>query len=643
MADWILDFTSLGGTHYRVAISGCSGNVGLIGSVDAFVTQEEDSDDIFTPVRLQSGYIRIADNGKDARNNSYNWDAIIPASETSHPVTLYDYDNHDQVKFRGYVTPQTYGGQWHEYAQIREIPVMCQLSALQSFNFEPEQEDTVNFGYLLYKIFSKAGTWGYFHFQGGYVITELLYKRVMTANLFDTDDNGNLTSKYSALGLLEEICKFWGWSCRTFGEDVYFYCPDEQQSWAYIDLRGLGDIGEDLSPNWGTEQWESDGECFNEPANNDNQILYYRGIRKATVRASVNPKPSILNLNFDDVEEAINAETSSVDSVKQGDTYYFDKYGLADGYENEDYSVALQWDQGDIRARFYLHDEYTGDIRFKHNYNWKCFLFVNDGGDAYAARFTLKRSLSLEHCVIDIQGATESVSNGSMTCRLRIGSYYWDGGSWTTTPSTFLIRFGNEETPIEGGGSGVIICNRPLGSSLPAYEGHGIPIYSSMSGEFVFDIVTVSTTGEVGQRVVRLTSFGISTKRFYGYSENVSRSENTYTANAGIYSDDKEVSTIFATDNGNQFGLGLLLNPDGSYCTEVTCDGLQQRPEQFLADRMARWGNHVRRSLALNLRTDQIPDISPLYYILAEEMSLYPLSISHQWADDITILGLYEV
>jgi hypothetical protein len=70
MADWILDFTSLGGTHYRVAISGCSGNVGLIGSVDAFVTQEEDSDDIFTPVRLQSGYIRIADNGKDARNNS---------------------------------------------------------------------------------------------------------------------------------------------------------------------------------------------------------------------------------------------------------------------------------------------------------------------------------------------------------------------------------------------------------------------------------------------------------------------------------------------------------------------------------------------------------------------------------------------
>jgi hypothetical protein len=164
-----------------------------------------------------------------------------------------------------------------------------------------------------------------------------------------------------------------------------------------------------------------------------------------------------------------------------------------------------------------------------------------------------------------------------------------------------------------------------------------------MSGEFVFDIVTVSTTGEVGQRVVRLTSFEISTKRFYGYSENVSRSENTYTANAGIYSDDKEVSTIFATDNGNQFGLGLLLNPDGSYCTEVTCDGLQQRPEQFLADRMARWGNHVRRSLALNLRTDQIPDISPLYYILAEEMSLYPLSISHQWADDITILGLYEV
>lgn len=639
MADWTLDFTSLRGNHYQVAISGLSGNVGLTGSADTFVTQEDDSDDIFTPIRLQSGYIRIA----DTQNSNYNWNAIIPTNETSCPVTLYDTSHNNQVKFRGYVTPQTYGGQWHEYAQIREIPVMCQLSALQSFNFEPEQEDTVNFGYLLYKIFSKAGTWGYFFFQGSYVITEILYKRVMMANLFDTDDNGNLTSRYSALSLLEEICKFWGWSCRTFGEDVYFYCPDEQQSWAYIDLRGLGDIGDDRSPNWGTKQWESDGDCFNEPANNDNQILYYRGIRKATVRASVNPKPSILNLNFDAIEEAINAETTSVDSVKQGDTYYFNKYGLADGYENEDFSVSLQWDQSDIRAQFRLHDEYTGDIRFKHNYNWKCFLSVNDGDDAYAARFKLKRSLSLEHCVIDIQGATESVSNGSMTCRLRIGSYYWDGGTWTTTPSTFLIRFGNEENPLEEEGAGVIISNRPLNSSLPAYEGHGIPIYSSMSGEFVFDIVTVLASGEVGQRVVWLTSFEISIKRFYGYSENVSRSENTYTANAGIYSDDKAVDTIFATDNGNQFGLGLLLNPDGSYCTEVTCDGQQQRPEQFLANRMARWGNHVRRSLALNLRTDQIPDISPLYYILAEGMGLYPLSISHQWADDITSLGLYEV
>lgn len=643
MAVWSLNFVSVGGIEYKVEVDGCSSAVNLIGSVEAFVTQEDDSEDVFVPVRLQSGYLRIVDNGKDADNNAFNWQGIIPSNETSRPITLTDEDN-NSVMWRGFVAPQSYGGQWKEYAQVREIPVMCQLSALQGFEFTPLQDEIVNFGRLLFEIFSKAGTWGKFYFQGSHILTEILYKRVNMTNLYDKDDNGQYVARYNALALLEEICKFWGWSCRTYGSDVYFYTPDVQQPWVSTYLSEFNRIAQDLLPNYSTESWQSDSTSATVFANNDNQILYLRGIRKASVHASVNPQPSILQVDFGEIEDAINAESNTVESVKRNDTYYFHKWGLADGYENQDYQVLLYWTQADIRAQFYLYDEYTGNLNYKHNYNWKCFLKINDGNDTYAARFKSKHPVSLEHCVVTINASTVSVSNGYMICRLRIGSFYWDGSGWVSSPSTFNIPFGNEETPLTEEGSGSIFSNRVLNSNRPPYEGHGIPIGSgAISGDFVFDIVSVYTNDVAGQRVVDLTSFEISTVRYYGYSENASRSENTYTVNGGIFSEEASVETIFATDNGNNFGLGLIMNPDGSYCTEVTCDDRQERPEYFLAWRMAMVGNHVRKSLRLNLRTTHINEITPLYYLTADGMYLYPFGISHQWADDITTLALYEI
>jgi hypothetical protein len=73
---WQVKFKSLrAGTDYTVNIydAAYSGNpIPLKGGAEPFITQEDDDEDMFLPIRTQSGYIRIVDDGKDANGNSFN-------------------------------------------------------------------------------------------------------------------------------------------------------------------------------------------------------------------------------------------------------------------------------------------------------------------------------------------------------------------------------------------------------------------------------------------------------------------------------------------------------------------------------------------------------------------------------------------
>ena len=69
--NYSITFKSLrAGTVYTLNIGGGSGAaVPLKGGAQPFVTQEDDSDDQFAPIRTQSGYIRIIDDARDANGN----------------------------------------------------------------------------------------------------------------------------------------------------------------------------------------------------------------------------------------------------------------------------------------------------------------------------------------------------------------------------------------------------------------------------------------------------------------------------------------------------------------------------------------------------------------------------------------------
>ena len=79
-------FASIGDIQYMIYIyERTSGNlVTLIGADEPFETQEKDSDDIFTPIREQTGYIRVIDD-----SGGTLLEQIMPSNNTEKLVRVY--------------------------------------------------------------------------------------------------------------------------------------------------------------------------------------------------------------------------------------------------------------------------------------------------------------------------------------------------------------------------------------------------------------------------------------------------------------------------------------------------------------------------------------------------------------------------
>ena len=96
MAYWTIPFQSVNGTDYVVRILGADEDTELIGSAEPITTQEDDNDDLFTPVRTQSGYVRFVDETGDTLRK------ILPSSSLARYVELI---RGGAIVWQGYIKP----------------------------------------------------------------------------------------------------------------------------------------------------------------------------------------------------------------------------------------------------------------------------------------------------------------------------------------------------------------------------------------------------------------------------------------------------------------------------------------------------------------------------------------------------------
>ena len=154
---WQIPFKSLrSGETFTVNIhdANYSGTpITLKGGADPFSTQEDDDDDLFTPIRTQSGYIRIVDDGFAADGSTpYNWKDLLPLTDTDRPVTLTNAGG--TIVWQGFMQAQNFGGVLYGNPQEREYPVQCALTVTECNDIDVTNHELRNFAYLLNAIIS---------------------------------------------------------------------------------------------------------------------------------------------------------------------------------------------------------------------------------------------------------------------------------------------------------------------------------------------------------------------------------------------------------------------------------------------------------------------------------------------------------
>ena len=88
------------------------------------------------------------------------------------------------------------------------------------------------------------------------------------------------------------------------------------------------------------------------------------------------------------------------------------------------------------------------------------------------------------------------------------------------------------------------------------------------------------------------------------------------------------------------------MNIDGSYLIGADFGGTDpERPEQHLANRVTSYWASSKRGASTEMRSDsqKVSGITPRHKVTLDGTTFYPISISHNWRDDVTALNLIEL
>ena len=205
--------------------------VPLLGGSQPFVTDEDDDEDFFMPVRTQSGYLTIVDTGVDRNGDPFDWRELLPSTDVDRPILVTNSSG--DIVWAGFMQAQNFSGVLFEKPQERKFPVQCYLSSLSRIDISPNAFSSYNlqnFARLLFHIMSQIPneTFKNIYVQGGNdAITWLTRKFDWMVFGSNMDDTGSLVPEYTALDALTNMCTYWGWTARTSGLDLYLLSPDD--------------------------------------------------------------------------------------------------------------------------------------------------------------------------------------------------------------------------------------------------------------------------------------------------------------------------------------------------------------------------------------------------------------------------------
>ena len=672
------------GTVYNVNIYDDSYNgtpVILKGGAEPFKTEEGSNDDMFSPVQTQSGLLRIVDDGKDANGNSFDILSLMADYDYQRPVTLTDANN--VVKWMGYLQSITYLGNPYESPLEREFTVHCILTAMADKDVKTDVKEMKNFAYYIKEAFASIGISSSgtsplsiqnYYFQGGNYARAWLLKLIDPEVFIDIVDD-EIKAKYDMLSMLQDICRFWGWTMRICGSNVFFDTVGSDTLTSYLVLSqhdlevtaGGTSSGTTTSMTPYNIDSLSDKDIF---ADISNELYSVHGYSRSTVKTNIEHQSDVVEIFSDSVEEYITENGSNyTETGVDGNMTYAkcvttfpaggSKSPLLSGSAvagNASFCMVnilagmqRQTSKLPVTPAIHIHSDYTNlyyvrlQTLFEH-----CFF---DPYDTPITGFNVPHNGGLR-LRADIYRNGEKYNDcdadtglGKKTMYMAIGigkteetAVWWNGATWTV-PSRFTVAIGNNDD--------ILRYQYNQGRNWNEW----IPtIGSNMSGYLFIKFMGSEDIPKVdGVRSFFITNFRIefgyrTSKGYRGETPDELVDMKEYTAsNRKNGWREWNSDIILASGNKLRYGFGIVINPDGTPMSDTAYPGGDNQPEQAMADRVSSYTEIAKLKGSLHMRTNKIPNITPAHRVTLGAVTYYPSAIAHSWRDDITMLTLIQI
>lgn len=674
---WQVKFKSLrANTLYTANIydDNYSGDpVQLIGAAQPFETQEDD-DDMFSPIRTQSGYINIVDNG------SINWRDLIPVTDIDRPVTLTD--DGGNIKWCGFMQAQNFGARLYENPVERNFPIQCPLTIVSRDDVLATNTQIQNFAYLLKLIVDTIPSIcrpTNFVVQGGNDARSWLMKRIDWLNFVDCDENGNATGKYDYGTALNDMCNYWGWCARMHGQTMYLICADDATETnalmlTYNELTSLagGTSAGSVTSMWGAVQ--SIGDIF---ASVDNDDFQNRGPNTAVVKAESNPfDEDIMEFSgkVSELEIAQGWQSYITEDNKRvhytNDLLSFSVFGLSGtavsgkaSFNAAEYTETNTSQQGIVTKTY---DSYDNLIMIKAPYNGNVFASLETQYEHCFSHDFLELNATIYQKTEEYKDEQEHVFYGASTMYIQLGigrtraTARWLTNTqdlWSNSPTPIKVTIGNKgkvlqfKQTVQGGTSYVqyLYVNEKLTGKLfiDFLGSDDIKEHAGSRNFEIRDFKTIMYHDGLMQLMLGRWDDAAEDSSF----QNPEQTREYKSKSDSMVKDEWNVDNVYATDNDMKLGSGIIINEDGSYFKGFVYPNSQYRqyPEKHLADRVVNYWRQSKRRIVCDLLSHNgsaytvANGITPRSKVSIDGSTMYPISINRTWRDDVVTLTLMEI
>lgn len=664
--NYTFSFMSLrSGTTYTVNIYGGSGAaVALTPAAEPFVTEEDNSEDVFIPLRTQSGYIRIV----DENTVGFDWTDLMPFTDVARPVTLTHLEGGQTVvDWQGFMQSQNFSGTLYGGVQEREFPIQCPLASAGTqdiFLATSPVTELKNFAYYLKLIVDYIATvsQGYVYFENVYVQGGSSAKNALM-NLVDPqafatvdEDENTIEVKYTKYGVLEDICRYWGWTARTFGRDIYLMQTNgTSNSFTKLTMANLTTMASGTAA--GTTVSVSTSTLGNVFVSMNNDISVQRGYSKATVKGDAGngnaqelncfpdhivenmPSSSTVwtyetyHLSFTKQAPAASQQTPSISGINMsGNSYGTSAFCTGEIYEGSrpegisDQGFLLV--QGLRSASPSLKLEF--ETVYEHNY----------------AGMLLEIHATTYYSGLRVNTTSGDLDHGTEFVAMRIGigktkqTAKWfveDSGScsWSSTAGDLRMTIGNKGDKMYYKDGEVY----KFRIQVPGQAGYFGKLFVEIYGATEMVHVdtdhpsrTSDTFALVDFKIVK--EFGMASGLPLPADFDTSTKEMSV-SNSNMVQDEWNADCIFASYGKVKYGFGIISQGDGSLYNAIP------GPERQLADRVASDSSGYWRRSKLMYRTEldandqTVAAISPQKEVSVDGVTCMPIAIGRSWCDDV--------